>query len=726
MWLPKKKEIKKTEEGNGIVAVAIDNDKGSQQALKWATDHLLSRGETLVLIHVVKRASSCAYGGKRAAICDSNEKAASLRRQQLEQQNRDIFFTYHCYCSRKDIHCLDVLLEDTDIGKALTDYVAYAAIEKLVLGAPRHGFLRFKSSSIPSTVSKGAPDFCSVYVIPKGIHFSSVRKASRPAPYTSPLLEQIKKLSAKSIETSATPSRLTMNLRAERYSFNPRSNGPPRTPFTKGGRDMNSKAYSEILESNKDISFINCEKPSTEKMFPTVCNFTDSGETSQLSTQSIYLDSKVNDLSRSDYFSSSSQESGRTSCSWSSQNLDDEEAKMRRLKLHLKQKMDMYSAASREAFKANQKAMELHHWKLAEERKLDEVRLAEEAALSIAEKERARSKAAAKRIAELETQKRANEKIKALKEAEQARRVLDNLAQSDLKYRRYTIEEIERATNFFSESLKIGEGGYGTVYRCFLDHTPVAVKVLRQDAAQGRSQFLREVDILGCIRHPNMVLLLGSCPEFGILVYEYMANGSLDDCLFRKGNTPALSWQLRFRIAAEIATGLLFLHQTKPEPVVHCDLKPGNILLGHNYVSKISDVGLARVIPAVDENVTQYHMTSTVGTFCYIDPEYQQTGMLDVKSDIYSLGIMLLQLITAKPPMGLAYLVEQSIENGSFTEMLDPAVLDWPVEEALCFAKLALQCAELRRKDRPDLCKEVLPELSRLRELAEEKMNYTL
>ncbi|XP_065622001.1 U-box domain-containing protein 52-like [Quercus suber] len=724
MWLPKKKEIKKTE-GNGIVAVAIDNDKGSQQALKWATNHLLSKGETLVLIHVVKKASSSAYGGKRAAICDSNEKTASLHRQQLEQQNRDIFFTYHCYCTRKYMHCLDVLLEDTDIGKALTDYVAYAAIEKLVLGAPQHGFLRFKSSSIPSTVSKGAPDFCSVYVIPKGIHLSSVRKASRPAPYTSPLLEHIKKLSAESIDPSATPSKLTMNLR-ERYSFNPRSNGPPRPPFTKGGRGLNSKAYSGILESDNHISFISCEKPSTEKMFPTVCSFTDSGQTSQLSTQSIYLDSKVNDLSRSDDFSSSSQESGRTSCSRSSQNLDDEEAQMRRLKLQLKQKMDMYSAASREAFKANQKAMLPHHWKLTEEWKLDEVRLAEEAALSIAEKERARSEAAAKRIAELETQKRANEKIKALKEAEQARWVLDNLAQSDLKYRRYTIEEIEKATSFFSESLKIGEGGYGTVYRCYLDHTAVAVKVLRPDAAQGRSQFLREVDILGYIRHPNMVLLLGSCPEFGILVYEYMANGSLDDCLFQKGNTPALSWQLRFRIAAEIATGLFFLHQTKPEPIVHCDLKPGNILLGHNYVSKISDVGLARFVPAVDENVTQFHTTSTVGTFCYIDPEYQQTGMLDVKSDIYSLGIMLLQLITAKSPMGLAYIVEQSIENGSFTEMLDPAVLDWPVEEALCFAKLALQCAELRRKDRPDLCKKVLPELSRLRELAEEKMNYIL
>lgn len=220
-----------------------------------------------------------------------------------------------------------------------------------------------------------------------------------------------------------------------------------------------------------------------------------------------------------------------------------------------------------------------------------------------------------------------------------------------------------------------------------------------------------------------MVLLLGACPEYGCLVYEYMANGSLDDRLFRRGNTPALPWQLRFRIAAEIGTGLLFLHQTKPEPLVHRDLKPGNILLDRNFVSKISDVGLARLVPpSVADTVTQYRMTSTAGTFCYIDPEYQQTGMLGIKSDIYSLGVMLLQIITAKPPMGLTHHVERSIEKGTFAEMLDPEVHDWPVEEALIFAKLALRCTELRRKDRPDLGTVVLPELNRLRALAEESM----
>ena len=235
-----------------------------------------------------------------------------------------------------------------------------------------------------------------------------------------------------------------------------------------------------------------------------------------------------------------------------------------------------------------------------------------------------------------------------------------------------------------------------------------------------------QIDILSCMRHPNMVLLLGACLEYGILIYEYMANGSLEDCLFKKKNKRVLSWQLRFRIAAEIGTGLLFLHQAKPEPLVHRDLKPGNILLDQNYVSKISDVGLARLVPAVAENVTQCCMTSATETFCYIDPKYQQTGMLGVKSDVYSLGIIFLQLLTGRAPMGLAHHAEESIEKDSFVQMLDPFITDWPLEQALCLAKIAVKCAELRRKDRLDLAKLVFPELDKLRDFAEQNMTMTM
>lgn len=347
----------------------------------------------------------------------------------------------------------------------------------------------------------------------------------------------------------------------------------------------------------------------------------------------------------------------------------------------------------------------------------------------MAEKEKVKCKAAmeaaeaAQKIAALEARKRATAEKMADMEAEETKKALSGFGHGDIGYRKYTIEEIEAATNGFSATQKIGEGGYGPVFRGELDHTPVAIKVLRPDAAQGRSQFQQEVEVLSCIRHPNMVLLLGACPENGCLVYEFMANGSLEDCLFRKPEDPVLPWQLRFRIAAEIATGLLFLHQTRPEPIVHRDLKPGNILLDRNYVSKISDVGLARLVPpSVANSVTQYRMTATAGTFFYIDPEYQQTGLLGIKSDIYSLGVMLLQIITARPPIGLAHAVGRAIEKGKFEEMLDPDVKDWPVEEALKFAKLSIQCAEMRKRDRPDLGKVVLPELNRLRAIAEESM----
>ncbi|KAK4487446.1 hypothetical protein RD792_005919, partial [Penstemon davidsonii] len=408
---------------------------------------------------------------------------------------------------------------------------------------------------------------------------------------------------------------------------------------------------------------------------------------------------------------------------------DDVEAEMRRLKLELQKTMEMYSTACKEALTAKQKTVELHRWRMDEERRLEEARLAEEAARLTAEQEKAKYKAAmenaqaAQRIAEMESQKRVSVEMKAMEESDDK----NSIIVSPLRYRRYSIEEIEEATEYFAESRKIGEGGYGPVYKCYLDHTPVAIKVLRPDAAQGRSQFQQEVEVLSCMRHPNMVLLLGACPEYGCLVYEHMANGSLEDRLFRRGNTRALSWQLRFRIAAEIATGLNFLHQTKPEPLVHRDLKPGNILLDQNYVSKISDVGLARLVPpSVADDVTQYRMTSTAGTFCYIDPEYQQTGMLGVKSDVYALGVVLLQLLTAKPAMGLTHYISRAIEKETLSELLDPVVTDWPVEETLAFAKLALQCAELRRKDRPDLGKIVLPELNRLRDFGEENMNNFL
>jgi len=143
--------------------------------------------------------------------------------------------------------------------------------------------------------------------------------------------------------------------------------------------------------------------------------------------------------------------------------------------------------------------MELHQWKKQDEQKLEEARLAGEAAVAMMEREKAKARAAmeaaeaSKRIAELESQKRINAEKMAIKESEEKKKALDSLAHGDIRYRKYSIEEIEIATENFSEKRKVGEGGYGPVFKGFLDHTQVAIKVLRPDAAQGRSQFQQEV-----------------------------------------------------------------------------------------------------------------------------------------------------------------------------------------------------------------------------------------
>lgn len=228
--------------------------------------------------------------------------------------------------------------------------------------------------------------------------------------------------------------------------------------------------------------------------------------------------------------------------------------------------------------------------------------------------------------------------------------------------------------------------------------------------------FFSQLEILGKIHHPHLLLLLGACPERGCLVYEYMENGSLDDRLQCKDNTAPLPWFYRYRIAWEVASAVAFLHNSKPEPIIHRDLKPANILLDHNFVSKIGDVGLSTLLPAVNLPMsTMIKDTTPVGTFFYIDPEYQRTGLVSPKSDVYALGMVILQLLTAKPPMGLTLIVERALEEGNLAEILDPAAGQWPSEETQELALLGLSCAELRRKDRPHLKEQVLPLLEKLK-----------
>ncbi|KAK3206254.1 hypothetical protein Dsin_020300 [Dipteronia sinensis] len=249
----------------------------------------------------------------------------------------------------------------------------------------------------------------------------------------------------------------------------------------------------------------------------------------------------------------------------------------------------------------------------------------------------------------------------------------------------------------------------------------VAIKKLHPHNMQGQSEFQQEVRVLSKLQHPHLVTLLGACPEAWSLVYEYLPNGSLQDRLFRKSNISPLTWKARVRIAAEISSALCFLHSSKPEKIVHGDLKPENILLDSELSCKICDFGICRLVTEETLYSPSFQRgTVPKGAFPYSDPELHRTGVLTPKSDIYSFGLIILQLLTGKPPVGLAGEVRKAVSCGKLTSVLDSSAGDWPTFVARRLLDLGLQCCELYYRDRPDLTPALVRELEQLH-VAEER-----
>ncbi|KAF8749353.1 hypothetical protein HU200_012684 [Digitaria exilis] len=283
------------------------------------------------------------------------------------------------------------------------------------------------------------------------------------------------------------------------------------------------------------------------------------------------------------------------------------------------------------------------------------------------------------------------------------------------------MSELRSATKNFGSNSYLGEGGFGCVYKGWIDEgRMVAIKKLRKESFQGHREWLAEVTYLGELHHDNLVKLVGYCSDSDsnkVLVYEYMLRGSLENHLFRRGTQP-LSWPMRLSIAVDVARGMAFLHGQE-SPVIFRDLKSSNVLLDSDYRAKLSDFGLARDGPTGDRS---HVSTRVVGTRGYAAPEYIATGHLSVKSDMYSFGVVLLELLTGRraldEPRGstLVDWAKPKLKLGKQVIRIMDTRLggQYSKRQAQEVAALALRCLDDEAKNRPAMDDHVLPELQRL------------
>ncbi|WOG85281.1 hypothetical protein DCAR_0104469 [Daucus carota subsp. sativus] len=290
---------------------------------------------------------------------------------------------------------------------------------------------------------------------------------------------------------------------------------------------------------------------------------------------------------------------------------------------------------------------------------------------------------------------------------------------STIESLRYDFSTIQAATNSFSDSNKLGEGGFGSVYKgAFQDSKEIAVKRLSRGSNQGQKEFINEVILVAKLQHRNLVKLVGFCFEGSerLLIYEFMPNASLDYFIFDMMKRSYLDWERRYKIISGVARGILYLHEDSRLRIIHRDLKASNVLLDADMNPKIADFGIARLF---DLNETQAMTNKIVGTYGYMAPEYAMYGQFSVKSDVFSFGVLVLEILSGKKNHNfrnggnveeLASFAWKNWREGTLSNVIDPILKNssGSIHEMIRCIHIGLLCVQEKVTDRPTMASVVL------------------
>ncbi|XP_074379530.1 U-box domain-containing protein 35-like isoform X1 [Apium graveolens] len=706
-----------------VVAIAVNGSSNCKQVVQWALEKFDREDNVLFkLLHIRPRITTVPTStavGNLIPMSEVRDDVGATYIREVEWQTDEKLFPYKNMCAQRKIQVEVSQIESDDVVNAIVDEVTKCSIKRLVIGASSRSMFS-RGRRLSSRISEGTPSFCTVYAVSRG-KLSSVRPSDT---------ETIKDVKDDMSDTSCSTSSSSGYSFSSRAEWTEADSVSTHSQFQSPSLPMQRRQALSTINHKfhyTKVSSIRYDHPRIVSSDIEKTNKFVSPYPSNEDLDYAKVSSNRNLVSDHDQWTSRrSSTSSALPTEYSSESQVNVNFELEKLKVELRHIQGMYAIAQSETMDASRKINYLNKRRMEEAVNLKEIQDKEEEARVLAKQEKEKYRAAkteadyVNQCAEREVSERKDAEARASRETREKEKLENALAGSVQQYQTFTWEEIVSATSSFSEDLRIGMGSYGTVYKGSLHHTSAAVKVIHSQDVHRTKEFLQEVEILSKIRHPHLLILIGACINHGCLVYEYMENGSLDDRLFRRNNTPSIPWFERYRIAWEVASALVFLHNAKPKQVIHRDLKPANILLDHNLVSKIGDVGLSTMRQLDSNSIsTTYRDTGPVGTLSYIDPEYQRTGLISPKSDVYAFGMVILQLLTAKPAIALTHVVETAIDDDKFTEVLDPEAGNWPIKETKELALLGLNCAELRRRDRPDLTDLVLPVLERLKDVAD-------